>query len=155
MSSFSEQIWVVPHWIQIPKFLAIPTSFWVLGYDWSPLFFSQKSSDRSQAINNDRSLKFKDGRNSVLIFFPVKYLMYTLYVHIYSFLLLPVVHSRLFQILIFSAFFRSLQLFHQTEIRYLPFWMSVAVWHILLTISSAINISLNFEYLLDFFDFDI
>ena len=34
------------------------------------------------------------------IFFPVKYLMY---VHIYSFLLLPVAHSRLFKILIFSG----------------------------------------------------
>ena len=49
-------------------------------------------------------------------------------VHIYSFLLLLVVSIQgSSKYLVSLALFRLLQLFHQTEIRYLPFRMSVAV----------------------------
>ena len=43
MSSFSKQIWVVPT-LNPSKVFSDPP-FWVLSYNWSPLLFSQKSSD--------------------------------------------------------------------------------------------------------------
>ena len=60
MSSFSEQIWVVPP-LNPSKVFSDPPS-WVLSYDWSPLFSPQNRVIPPKilpprAINSDRSLK--------------------------------------------------------------------------------------------------
>ena len=76
MSSFSKQIWVVRP--LNPSISFSDPLFWILSYEWSPLLFSQKSSDPPQkssvptppqVIINDRSFQCGDKVTSFLCFF--------------------------------------------------------------------------------------